>query len=305
MGKKKILSYDLILTEEDKANIIKDYVENFLSIRELKSKYNIKSGSYLVNLLKGKTRNLSESNKVAHKRHPERYKHTEESKAKLREKRLKYMREHPEATAWRQKNMSYPEEVFLKFLTERGYADKFLIQREFSVFPYFIDFAFVDLKIAIEIDGSQHLLPERKKKDELKDALLHSQGWRVIRIAESVVKTDWDIIQQVLDEHIHLDTEETFSQVGIVKAPKKYTPQGKYIRVKRDEFGRSEKMNESAIKQRKCQRPDKETLYKEIVESGFRGVGKKYGVSDKAICKWCLFYGMSNKSKDYKKETLE
>ena len=67
MGKKKILSYDLILTEEDKVNIIKDYVENFLSIRDLKSKYNIKSGTYLVNLLKGKIRNLSESNKVDHK----------------------------------------------------------------------------------------------------------------------------------------------------------------------------------------------------------------------------------------------
>jgi very-short-patch-repair endonuclease len=305
MGKKKNLRYDSIFTEEDKANIVKDYVENLLTISECMVKYGIRSKTYIAKLLEGKTRNTSEANKLAHKKYPEAYLHSEETKAKIRKKRLAFMKAHPEQTAWRQKNMSYLEEMFLKFLTERGYADKFLIQREFSVFPYFIDFAFVDLKIAIEIDGSQHLLPERKKKDELKDALLHSQGWRVIRIAESVVKTDWDIIQQVLDEHIHLDTEETFSQVGIVKAPKKYTPHGKYIRVKRDEFGRSEKMNESAIKQRKCQRPDKETLYKEIVESGFRGVGKKYGVSDKAICKWCLFYGMSNKSKDYKKETLE
>lgn len=300
MAEKKVQSYDSLFTKEDKQSIINDYVVNQLTFREVMKKYNIRSKSYLAKLLDGKTRSISEAGKLAHIKHPEVFLHTEETKAKIREKRLAFMKAHPEATAWRQKNMSYPEEVFIKFLTERGYADKFLIQREFSVFPYFIDFAFVDLKIAIDLDGSQHLLLERKKKDELKDALLHSQGWRVIRIAESVVKTDWDIIQQVLDEHIHLNTEKTFSQVGIVKAPK-----GKYIRVERDEFGRSEKMNESAIKQRKCQRPDKETLYKEIVESGFRGVGKKYGVSDKAICKWCLFYGMSNKSKDYKKEIHE
>lgn len=300
MGKKKILSYDLILTEEDKANIVKDYVENLLSIRDLKSKYNIKSGTYLVNLLKGKIRNLSESNRVARKRYPERYKHTEESKSKLREKRLAFMKAHPEQTAWRQKNMSYPEEMFLKFLNERGYADKFLIQREYSIFPYFIDFAFVDLKIAIEIDGSQHLQLERKAKDELKDALLIENGWRVIRIAESSVKEDWDSIQRVLDEHIDLNTDVVYSQVGVVKP----ISLG-YQKVERNEFGRSEKMTESAIKQRKYERPDKETLYKELLETNFNAVGRKYGVSDNLIRKWCLFYGMSNKSKDYRKETHE
>jgi very-short-patch-repair endonuclease len=64
----------------------------------------------------------------------------------------------------------------MKFLEEKGYSSKYLIHREYSVFPYFIDFAFVEQKIAIEIDGSQHLLPERKERDEKKDALLIEQG---------------------------------------------------------------------------------------------------------------------------------
>lgn len=295
MEKKKILSYDSIFTEEDKVNIVKDYVENLLTIRECMTKYGIRSKTYIAKLLEGKTRNTSEANKLAHKKHPERYKHTEESKAKLREKRLAFMKAHPEQTAWRQKNMSYPEEMFLKFLNERGYADKFLIQREYSIFPYFIDFAFVDLKIAIEIDGSQHLLQERKAKDELKDALLIENGWRVIRIAESSVKEDWDSIKRVLDDHIDLNTDVVYSQVGVVKP----ISLG-YQKVERNEFGRSEKMTESAIKQRKYERPDKETLYKELLETNFNAVGRKYGVSDNLIRKWCLFYGMSNKSRDYK-----
>lgn len=299
MEKKKILSYDAIFTEEDKVNIVKDYVENLLTIRECMAKYGIRSKTYIAKLLEGKTRNTSEANKLAHKKYPEAYLHSEETKEKIRKKRLAFMKAHPEQTAWRQKNMSYPEEMFLKFLNERGYADKFLIQREYSIFPYFIDFAFVDLKIAIEIDGSQHLLQERKAKDELKDTLLIENGWRVIRIAESSVKEDWGSIQRVLDDHIDLNTDVVYSQVGVVKVPKKYTPQGKYIRVDRDEFGRSEKMTESAIKQRKCERPDKETLYKELLETNFNAVGRKYGVSDNSIRKWCKFYGMSHKSKDY------
>lgn len=295
MASKSILSYDLIFTEEDKKLIIDDYVVNQLTFREVMKKYNIRSKSYLAKLLEGKTRGLGEASKLAHQKHPEAYLHSEETKAKIRAKRLQFMKEHPEATAWRQKNMSYPEEMFLKFLTERGYADKFLIQREFSVFPYFIDFAFVDLKIAIEIDGSQHLHPDRKEKDDLKDALLKENGWRVIRIAESVVKTDWDLIQKVLDEYIDLNTEETFSQVGIVKP----AVVG-YQKVERDEFGRSIKMTESALKQRKYERPDKDTLHKELVETNFNAVGRKYGVDSNLIRKWCLFYGMSNKSRDYK-----
>ena len=190
--------------------------------------------------------------------------------------------------------------MFEKFLTERGYADKFLIQREYSFFPYFIDFAFVDLKIAIEIDGSQHLLPERKERDEKKDLLLQENGWRVIRIAESVVKTDWDAIQQVLNEYISLDTTLTYTQVGILKRPKSYS-KSNYVKVKRDEFGRSEKMIESAIRQRRVERPDKDTLIKELTESSFLGVGQKYGVSDNAVRKWCKIYGISRYAKDYQK----
>lgn len=294
MEKKKILSYDSIFTEEDKVNIVQDYVENLLTIRECMAKYGIRSKTYIAKLLEGKTRSIGEASKLAHKKHPERYKHTEESKSKLREKRLAFMKAHPEQTAWRQKNMSYPEEMFLKFLNERGYADKFLIQREYSIFPYFIDFAFVDLKIAIEIDGSQHLLQERKAKDELKDALLIENGWRVIRIAESSVKEDWDSIQRVLDDHIDLNTDVVYSQVGVVKPISL-----EYQKVERDEFGRSAKMTESAIKQRKVERPDKETFLQELKVGNFTSVGRKYGVSATAIRKWCKFYGMSHKSKDY------
>lgn len=48
------------------------------------------------------------------------------------------------------------------------------------------------------------------------------------------------------------------------------------------------------------ERPSPQELKKELQESSFVGVGKKYGVSDNAIRKWCKSYGMSTKSKDYK-----
>ena len=47
-------------------------------------------------------------------------------------------------------------------------------------------------------------------------------------------------------------------------------------------------------------RPSKEELYQELCNNSFLAVGKKYGVSDNAILKWCKSYGLSTKASDYK-----
>ena len=47
-------------------------------------------------------------------------------------------------------------------------------------------------------------------------------------------------------------------------------------------------------------RPDKNTLAQEILESSFCAVGRKYGVSDNAIRKWCISYGMPTKKEELK-----
>lgn len=48
----------------------------------------------------------------------------------------------------------------------------------------------------------------------------------------------------------------------------------------------TQKELERAFKQRKVERPSKEILLNEIKEFGYRGTGRKYGVSDNAIRKW-------------------
>ena len=55
-----------------------------------------------------------------------------------------------------------------------------------------------------------------------------------------------------------------------------------------------------AKSRRIIERPDKDTLFLEIREYGFTGTGRKYGVSDNAIRKWCKNYNMSTKIRDYK-----
>ena len=212
--------YNEIFSDEEREKIKTDYVVNLLSIRELCEKYDIRSKSWLTKLLGENIRSLSESNKIAHKKFPNSFRHTAQTKEKMRKKRLEWMENNPEKTAWRMKNMSYPEKCFQELMEKYGLDKKYLIYREFSVFPYFIDFAFIDEKVAIEIDGSQHLEEKRKISDKNKDELLISNNWRVLRFSSNeVIFNQSNVIRLLLD---FLGNKKITSKVvGILKAPKK------------------------------------------------------------------------------------
>jgi very-short-patch-repair endonuclease len=48
---------------------------------------------------------------------------------------------------------------------------------------YVADFACLEAKLLIEIDGIVHDMGDHPQRDEKRDALLKSHGWRMIRIA--------------------------------------------------------------------------------------------------------------------------
>lgn len=278
--------YDILFTEEDKEKMKAEYIAG-ASIRDIQDRYGIKCRNWVkYNLLNGLTRDFSKSTKLAHEKYPERFKHDEAYKEKMRKFRLRYMKEHPEKTAWRKRNEpSYPEKCFIKFLEDNGYDKKYCIEREYPVYPYYIDFAFVDLKVAVEIDGSQHVLDEERiARDEDKDKTLTSTGWKVLRVTENLVKTDWITLKHKLDEVIVNDTIKV-DKVGIFLAKK---PREK---VKRGADGLSEKMKEGFLKQRKVKnRPSLKELEKLMDTLSLVKIGEMYGVTDSAIRKWIKQY---------------
>lgn len=209
-----MINYNKLFSTEEKEKIKNDYINNHLSGKEIMQKYNIKSKDFVYKLLGTNKRSISEANKLARQKFPTKFLHSPQTKLKMRENRLKYMKEHPEQTAWRSTNFSYPEKQFAKFLEQFEYTKKFQIIREYSIYPYYIDFAFVDQKLAIEIDGSQHLLPERKMKDNLKDNKLQSLGWKVLRITENMVKTDWNTIHTTI-QSILVNENSSTCNIGI------------------------------------------------------------------------------------------
>ena len=262
-----------------KPEIVDLYRNKNLSIKDLRKMYNCQS--YDLKIILGEnTRTLSEARKISSIRF--KFSHSDETKEKMRISRLKYMKQNPEKTAWRKSNISYPEKLFLNKIEELGWYKKYRIEREYPMFPYFIDFAFINEKIALEIDGSQHLLPERKASDEKKDFTLTENGWSVIRVTENEIKTNLGGFINFLSEKINSSEKFEKQTIGIF-IYKKQKPV-------RDKNGRTEKENTASLKQRKVERPNYDVLIEDIDNLGFRGTGRKYGVSDNAIRKWIKNY---------------
>lgn len=79
----------------------------------------------------------------------------------------------------RRGEQSYPEKYFTDLFNKENISG-YIPERK--VGKWFIDFAFEDKKIAVEIDGRQHKDEDRKKSDNEKDEFLRNLGWSVIRI---------------------------------------------------------------------------------------------------------------------------
>ena len=103
---------------------------------------------------------------------------SEETRQKLREMMRKRIQE-GKHKGWASRNQpSYAEKFFIKVLNN----NKLIYEYEKKVGKYFIDFAFNDKKIALEIDGQQHKHPDRIQKDKEKNLFLENNGWYVYRI---------------------------------------------------------------------------------------------------------------------------
>lgn len=115
---------------------------------------------------------------------------SEEQKSKISKSRKLYLDNNPGNIPYllnHSSQESYPEKIFREALERRniiGWTYNHPIKR------YSLDFAFIEQKIAVEIDGGTHNLPEVILKDKLRDETLNRLGWTTIRYTAAQVKKD-------------------------------------------------------------------------------------------------------------------
>lgn len=100
------------------------------------------------------------------------------------------------------KNLT-PEEVKVwAHVRKRQILDvKFLRQR--PILNYIVDFFAPDIKLAIEIDGSQHYFTHDQHQDTKRDAALNELGITVLRYSNADINMRFNSVMKDLYQNIH------------------------------------------------------------------------------------------------------
>lgn len=161
-------------------------------------------------------------------------KHSTESIEKIRQARIKFLKKRTGKTAWERRSkgeMSYLEKWFFTEIIEKyELYKKFDIIYDYSFYPYFIDFAFTNIKLAVELDGKCHFIHgnTRIKRDIKKDKYLTDNNWIVYRIKYNEINNKTiidflDFIENIKIKEIKVYGNQLYKYTEIKKQKNKKT----------------------------------------------------------------------------------
>ena len=94
------------------------------------------------------------------------------------------------------RTMTLPEVMLWQQLRKRPYGFRF--RRQFPCLGYVIDFACLERRIAIEVDGAAHSMGDRPERDRRRDAVLAEAGFQTLRIAARDVLDNLEAVMTLL-----------------------------------------------------------------------------------------------------------
>lgn len=109
----------------------------------------------------------------------------EEMKDNIRKGRVKFLIENPgQHGAFDKSKKTYLENWFNDILIKYDLYNQYNIEYNYSVYPYFLDYAFIDLKLDVELDGSFHYTRKSNIEHDIKrNNILINKGWKIFRIS--------------------------------------------------------------------------------------------------------------------------
>lgn len=156
-----------------------------LSYSDLIKKFGVSEATLTRASKKGtfKSRSNKEGNELACKQGKRKFSWSEEGKQRISKSRKKFLEENPDKVPYllnhSSKGPSYPEQYFIEVFKNRNID----IVYHHRVGTYQLDFALVNIKIGIEIDGEQHYVDKKIViHDKKRYNFLSNEGWKILRV---------------------------------------------------------------------------------------------------------------------------
>lgn len=100
----------------------------------------------------------------------------------------------PLAKQLRKDQTPWERKLWYDFLRRCPYR----FQRQKTIGPYIVDFYCCKAKLIVELDGGQHMLPERQDYDHRRTVYLEKQGLRVLRFSNLDIVRNFSGVCQVI-----------------------------------------------------------------------------------------------------------
>lgn len=237
-----------------------------------------------------KSRSTSEATRNAIRvgRHDPKATWTPERRKAQSEAKKKLYQEHPEKhpnrkLANNRARMSFPERMVYDYLTENNIQ----FEHNRKIDKYFVDFCIGSL--VIEVDGAAF---HNTEYDVNRDKIISDYGFTVRRFsandvlkygAKIVLADDSELSDIIMANHIDLREVKICIVCGSLHYTPNKTCSHDCLQKCRDEDNMS---------RRKVDRPDAETLRSLLSTDSLVSIGKKFGVRDNSVRKWCKAYGI-------------
>jgi very-short-patch-repair endonuclease len=95
------------------------------------------------------------------------------------------------------KRDTWAEKLVWSCLRDRRFS-AYKFRRQHPVGPHILDFFCMEARLDIELDGSQHGLPEHRSADIDRDAWLEAHGVKVLRFWNSRLRREKQFIRDVI-----------------------------------------------------------------------------------------------------------
>lgn len=198
---------------------------------------------------------------------------------------------------------------------------------QYPINRYLCDFVYLSRKTIFRVQGDYwHCNPkiytdEEKFTKSQRNNLHHdknakiyfeSHGWKVLDVWESDLLYRFQMTKQMIKKYLYSNNEtfefeqdanwDKFLQDKFLAKKPKAVKQKHYCIDCGKEIWRNAKRCKPCAdkKMQKVQRPSKKALEQEIETYSFLSLGKKYGVSDNTVRKWCKGYDIEIPSRGYR-----
>lgn len=95
------------------------------------------------------------------------------------------------------REMPGAEMIRWSWLRKRG-ARGYRFRRQHPIGPYIADFACVEQKLIVEVDGATHWAPEQKAHDARRTEFLEARGWTIVRVTNPDVYKNLDGVARLI-----------------------------------------------------------------------------------------------------------